>query len=169
MHTVAPAPPASAVVPVAHNRRAHEVAICACKWPVLLGQLVNKFLGLVFSLERLKRTCTACINQLSLPAGRSPRWFGRRLRSRESVRPLPFQGTRLSASSAPASLRGSTRHLLCCAVAARVKNALIAVCQEQGDLHSTLHMRYGVEIEEVSPMPASVLHACLQAACSTSL
>ena len=39
-----------------------------------------------------------------------------------------------------------------CAVAARVKNALIAVCQEQGDLHSTLHMRYGIEIEEVSPM-----------------
>ena len=45
-----------------------------------------------------------------------------------------------------------------CAVAARVKNALIAVCQEQGDLHSTLHMRYGVEIEEVSPVAGLTRH-----------
>lgn len=45
-----------------------------------------------------------------------------------------------------------------CAVAARVKNALIAVCQEQGDLHSTLHMRYGVEIEEVSRVAVLSCH-----------
>ncbi len=75
----------------------------------------------------------------------------------------------LLSRSAPASLHGSKgrERLRGCAVAARVKNALISVCQEQGDLHSTLHMRYGIEIEEASSLPESVQHMCLQAARST--
>ena len=75
------------------------------------------------------------------------------------MRPLLSKAQELP-SSALASLRGSTRgaSTRCgCAVAARVKNALIAVCQEQADLHSALHARYGVEIEEVNPMPGSLM------------
>ncbi|KAK9844011.1 hypothetical protein WJX81_001846 [Elliptochloris bilobata] len=37
--------------------------------------------------------------------------------------------------------------------AARVKNALVSICQEQSELHSILHMRHGLEIEEVRMAP----------------